>query len=186
MQLRGRQLRYHDSHVVPDAEVDFPWFEANQTDAEGGACDNGFCVVTDAKVVQDGVTTNLVGIAVAKPGFFAYQVRPGEWTTNDSAQPVLVPAEGDNDPLMVFGGDGYSFDTPSGKVHTFQLTQDISQPAPSVLLPRQNPLPRHPLRRQQETDIFRPWCCWRRIAPAWTATGSKPRRLAADQLLRWQ
>jgi hypothetical protein len=116
-----------ETQVVLDAQVDFPWFEANQTDGEGGACNNGFCAVTDAKVVQDGVTTNLVGIAVAKPGFFAYQVRPGTWATGETG-PILVPAETDNDPLMVFGGDGYSFDTASGKVYTFQLTQDISQP----------------------------------------------------------
>ena len=113
-----------ETHVVPDADVDFPWFTPNQT---GGTCTDGLCAVTDAKIVQDGVTTNLVGIAVAKPGFFAYQVRPGTWPTGEIG-PILVPAQGDNDPLMVFGGDGYSFDTPSGKVHTFQLTQDISQP----------------------------------------------------------
>ena len=151
-----------ETHVVPDASVDFPWFKANQTDPEGGACDNGFCVVTDAKIIQGDETTNLVGIAVAKPGFFAYQVRPGEWTTNDLSQPVLVPAEGDNDPLMVFGGDGYSFDTPSGKVHTFQLTQDISQPGAFGPFASTNPLPRHPLLRHQEADMFHPWCCWSR------------------------
>ncbi len=117
-----------EAHVVSDASVDFPWFEANQTDAPGGACIDGFCVVTDAKVVQGGVTTNLVGIAVAKPGFFAYQIRPGQWNTTGDTGPILVPAENDNDPMMIIGGDGYTFDTPSGKVHTFQLTQDISQP----------------------------------------------------------
>ena len=94
--LRGTVSGLTDAHLecdevctlVPttplEAKVNFPWFEPNQTDAENGACDNGFCVVTDAKIVQDGVTTNLVGIAVAKPGFFAYQIRPGAFEIGDS------------------------------------------------------------------------------------------------------
>ena len=92
----------------------------------GGACTNGICLVTDARVIQDGVTTDFAGIAVAKPGFFAYHVRPGQWVTDNVMNFVRLP-ESENDPLMIIGGDGYTFETPSGRVHTFQLTKDITQ-----------------------------------------------------------
>ena len=65
------------THDVPDAKVDFPWFEPNQNAA---SCTNGVCLVADASVTQkdtvtnEDVKTNYAGIAVSKPGFFSYQL----------------------------------------------------------------------------------------------------------------
>ena len=102
------------TNAVPSAAIDLPWFDPTQ-------CPNGPCQVTDATVTQGGVTTNYIGAATAKPGFYAYQLIPGEVSTEG---PVVTQPD---KPLLLFGGDPYSFGQASGRLYAFNLTADIRE-----------------------------------------------------------
>ncbi len=107
------------SGALPETKIDLPWIP--------DGCDNGPCQVTDATVTQNGQTETYQGIAVFKPGFYAYQLNnapngtPGELTH-------VNPSDSGSNPLLIAGGDAYAFNTPSGKTYTFSLTGDINQP----------------------------------------------------------
>ena len=92
----------------PPAIVSFP---ASFTLA---SCPTGICLVTDATVTQSGQPTTYQGVAVLKPEFFAYH--------------VASTGENGGEPLLIFGGKKYNFDSPTGKLHYFQLTADPTQP----------------------------------------------------------
>ncbi len=104
-----------DSGTFQPATIDFPF--------EGLQCPNGVCphgaypiVETDnATITQDGQTTNYIGGVVVKPGFLAYDLTS---TTISNDHPER---------LLLFGGTGYNFGTPSGKVYSFELTPDLLQ-----------------------------------------------------------
>jgi hypothetical protein len=117
----GENCSAPTTSVVPDTQVNFPWFQPNQTDSPGGPCVNGICAITDATTTQgqgaNAVTTTYTGLGVAKPGFFAYQVTEVN-NDNEEANPVLA-----------FGGDPYNFGTPTGRVFAFDLQRDIAQNA---------------------------------------------------------
>ncbi|WP_158007426.1 FecR family protein [Methyloceanibacter stevinii] len=97
----------------PSLQFDFP---------ETLQCVNGFCPVTDAKVIVDGETVEYFGGAVIKPGFFAYQVARGE-----NANEELGPLNALDESLLIFGGKKHNFQAPSGKIYVFALTSDVIQ-----------------------------------------------------------
>jgi len=108
-----------ETHTISPAKVDFP------ASFPAATCLNGICPVTNGKITQNGVTQNYAGIAVLKQDFFAYQVLAGHYVPNIG----LVADDSENpDPLLLIGGTRHQFDAPSGKLFTFQLTQDITQP----------------------------------------------------------
>jgi hypothetical protein len=117
----GQNCSAPTTSVVPDTQVNFPWFQPNQTDAPVGPCVDGICAITDATTTQgqgaNAVTTTYTGLGVAKPGFFAYQVTE---VNNDNE---------DANPVLAFGGDSYNFGTPTGRVFAFDLQRDIGQNA---------------------------------------------------------
>jgi hypothetical protein len=108
-----------ETHTISQAKVDFP------ASFPAATCEDGICPVTNAKITQDGVTRNYAGIAVLKQDFFAYQVMAGQYGQGDF---VIPTNPNEPDPLLLIGGTGHQFEAPSGKIHVFQLTQDITQP----------------------------------------------------------
>jgi hypothetical protein len=83
-------------------------------------CLNGVCPINlaeNATITQGGQTSRFTGLAVFKGNFFAYDL------VSASDQ-----ASGDHpERLLVFGGSGYSFPAPSGKIYSFTLTPDTLQ-----------------------------------------------------------
>ena len=95
----------------------------------------GVCAVlpTDnATITQDGNTTTFVGLAVLKEGFFAYHVVGLPEIGLDTHLNNNLDNGPSTDPLLVFGGTGYNFGTPSGKTYAFNLLPDIKE---AVLAP---------------------------------------------------
>jgi len=89
------------------ATVDFPFVGLPGSD--------GIFVIdpaAKATITQAGQKTTYVGYVVVKPDFFAYDVVASE------------ASEDHPDRLLVFGGKGYNFGTPSGKIYSFNLTPD--------------------------------------------------------------
>ncbi|MCJ7598252.1 MAG: FecR domain-containing protein, partial [Methyloceanibacter sp.] len=138
--LVGTVLGLTDAHCVdgdcdnievttpPPADVNFPaTFVAEQ-------CLNGVCPVIDATITQNNETTTYIGLAVLKKDFFAYQViglpeiSLNTNNSNDDNGPSI-------DPLLIFGGKGYDFGTPSGKTYAFELTPDLVQLAQGAFGP---------------------------------------------------
>ena len=82
-------------------------------------CLDGVCPINvpdNATVSQAGQTTTYAGLAVFKTNFFAYDIVAA---TNPRPQNRSSRA-----PLLVFGGKGYNFAAPSGKIYSFALTPD--------------------------------------------------------------
>ena len=100
----------------PPAAVNFP-ATFNAAD-----CVNGVCPVADATVTQNGQTTTYQGLAVLKQDFFAYQLigTPTTPISNSLTNAVIVDNAPSADPLLVFGGTGYNFGTPSGRIFAFE------------------------------------------------------------------
>ena len=97
----------------------------------------GICAVTDATITQGGKTTTYQGLAVLKTGFFAYQLIGA--LNNDlsiSTHAELVDNHAPSpDPLLVFGGKGYNFGTPSGRNFAFELTPDVKEALNGAIAP---------------------------------------------------
>ena len=109
------------------ATIDLPQtFQANQ-------CADGICPVTDATITQNNVTTTFIGLAVLKTDFFAYQLIETPNTGSALNNNLIRPSSGD--PLLVFGGKGYDFGTPSGKTYAFVLTPDIKEALNGAIAP---------------------------------------------------
>jgi hypothetical protein len=86
-----------------------------------GACSEiGVCIVTDGQATQDDVTTNYIGTAVLKPGFWAYQLTPGHYEGDTK----IID---ERNPALLFAGEAYKFGEPSGRLFQFDLTQDVLQ-----------------------------------------------------------
>jgi hypothetical protein len=88
--------------------------------AEGDCTEIGICTVTDGRMGRSGTTTNLIGTAVIKPGFWGYQLIPGHYSEGIK---IIDQAE----PMLMFGGTAYEFGSPSGRLFTFDLTSDVLQ-----------------------------------------------------------
>ena len=87
---------------------------------EGDCSEIGVCTVTDGRMGRSGTTTNLIGTAVIKPGFWGYQLIPGHYSEGFK---IIDQTE----PMLMFGGTAYEFGTPSGRLFTFDLTSDVLQ-----------------------------------------------------------
>jgi hypothetical protein len=86
-----------------------------------GACSElGVCIVTDGQATQDDVTTNYIGTAVLKPGFYAYQLTPGHYEGDTK----IIDSR---DPVLLFAGEAYKFGEASGRLFQFDLTSDVLQ-----------------------------------------------------------
>ena len=107
--------------VSPPAKLNFPFVKF----PGGCAAATGACVVTDAKLTQNGQTPqNYAGIAVLKKDFWAYYVANGHFDESG-----LVLQDGNNpEPILMFGGKTYNFAPASGKLYVFQMTGDILEP----------------------------------------------------------
>ena len=66
------------------------------------------------------MTTNYVGTAVLKPGFYAYQLTPGHYEEG-------VKIIDTRDPVLLFAGEKYEFGEASGRLFQFDLTPDVLQ-----------------------------------------------------------
>ena len=115
----------------PPAAVNFP-ATFNAAD-----CVNGVCPVTDATVTQNGQTTTYQGSAILKQDFFAYQLigTPTTPISNSLTNAVIVDNAPSADPLLVFGGTGYNFGTPSGRIFAFELTPDVKEAMNGAIAP---------------------------------------------------
>jgi hypothetical protein len=136
--IPGTDCGQIETHPQPaDAIVDFPGTLT---------CDGlGVCGITEADhatVTQAGQTTTYVGLAVLRKDFVAYQmIGVPQIDLSPSTDGENPPGTGDvngpsANPLLVFGGKGYDFGTPSGKTYSFTLLPDIKQ---GVLAPFAGP-----------------------------------------------
>ena len=99
---------------------------------------NGVCAVTDATITQGGKTTTYQGLAVLTTDFFAYQligVPDIDFIQALHADPVVDNNGPSKDPLLVFGGKGYNFGTPSGRTFAFELTPDVKEVLNGAIAP---------------------------------------------------
>ncbi|HMK40944.1 MAG TPA: hypothetical protein VK451_05245, partial [Methyloceanibacter sp.] len=81
-------------------------------------CSDGVCAINlsdNASLSQAGQTTQYTGLSVLKPNFFAY----------DIVAATNLDSNNHPDRLLAFGGTGYTFAAPSGKIYSFALTPDI-------------------------------------------------------------
>ena len=115
----------------PPAAVNFP-STFNPAD-----CVNGVCAVTDATITQGGKTTTYQGLAVLKTGFFAYQLigAPNNDLSIGTHAELVDNHAPSPDPLLVFGGKGYNFGTPSGQIFAFELTPDVKEALNGAIAP---------------------------------------------------
>ena len=88
--------------------------------ADGTCSEIGVCIVTDGQATQDDVTTNYIGTAVLKPGFYAYQLTPGHYEGDTK----IIDSR---DPVLLFAGEAYKFGEASGRLFQFDLTSDVLQ-----------------------------------------------------------
>ena len=115
----------------PPAAVSFP-ATFNAAD-----CVNGVCLVTDATITQNGNTTTYQGLAILKQDFFAYQLigTPTTSISNSLTNAIIVDNAPSADPLLAFGGKGYNFGTPSGRIFAFELTPDVKEAMNGAIAP---------------------------------------------------
>jgi hypothetical protein len=103
---------------VPPVTVSLP----AENFPEGACSALGVCIVTDAHATQQvgeqTETTNYIGTAVLKPGFFAYQLTPGHYDGD-------VKVIDEREPALLFAGQKYEFGGSSGRLFQFELTPDV-------------------------------------------------------------
>ena len=114
----GPDCQIITTHTASQAKVDLP------ASFPAVTCLDGICPVTNAKITQDGKTRNYAGVAVLKKDFYAYDVLAGRYVSGKG----LVPTDSEEpDRILLFGGKGYKFAEPTGKIYTFQLSNDLLQ-----------------------------------------------------------
>ena len=109
----------------PPVVVDFP--ETLTNCVQG----TGVCAVLPADhatITQDEQTTTYVGLAVLRKDFVAYQlIGIPEIGLDTNLNNHLNDNGPSTDPLLVIGGKGYNFGTPSGKTYAFTLLPDLKE-----------------------------------------------------------
>ena len=97
----------------------------------------GVCAVLPADhatITQDEKTTTYAGLAVLRKDFVAYQLIGIPEIGLETNQNNHLNDNGPStDPLLVIGGKGFDFGTPSGKTYAFTLLPDINQIKNSVV-----------------------------------------------------